>query len=107
MKKFLAIVMALAMVVACFASCGGNNKDTYFIGATGLSPAELAMSYALSLPGVTSLVLGSETTEQVQDNIHLAGSAVQLTQAQMAEIRENFLDINPTILNPGAWPKAE
>ena len=35
MKKLLAMVMALAMVVACFASCGGNTKDTYFIGATG------------------------------------------------------------------------
>ena len=70
-----------------------------------LSPAELAISYALSLPGVTSLVLGSETPAQVQDNIRLSGSAVTLTREQMAEIRQNFLDTDPQILNPGAWPK--
>ena len=72
-----------------------------------LSPAELAISYALSLPGVTSLVLGSETAAQVESNVCLAGSAATLTPAQMQEIRENFLDTDPTILNPGAWPKAK
>ena len=70
-----------------------------------LSPAELAISYALSLPGVTSLVLGSETAAQVESNGRLAASAATLTPAQMQEIRESFLDTDPTILNPGAWPK--
>lgn len=33
--------------------------------------ADLALSYVRDLPGVTSLVLGAETSEQVRKNIHL------------------------------------
>lgn len=70
-----------------------------------LSPAVLALSYVLSLPGVTSLVLGSETVEQVQQNAQLLNTTVTLSPAQMAEIRENFLNTNIKVLNPGLWPK--
>ena len=69
-----------------------------------LSPAALALSYALSLPGVTSLVLGSETVAQVEDNVQLLAQTVELTDQQMAEIRENFLNTDPHVLNPGTWP---
>lgn len=34
-RKVLAVVMALTLVVTCFASCGGEKKEAYFIGATG------------------------------------------------------------------------
>ena len=71
----------------------------------GLSPAALALSYALSLPGVTSLVLGSEKAEQVQQNVALMEQAVDLTPAQMAQIRELFLDTPQQVLNPALWPK--
>lgn len=70
-----------------------------------LSPAVLALSYALTLPGVTSLVLGSETVEQVQQNAQLLNTTVTLSPAQMAEIRENFLKTDIKVLNPGLWPK--
>ena len=70
-----------------------------------LSPAVLALSYVLSLPGVTSLVLGSETVEQVQQNARLLNETVALSPAQMAEIRENFLNTDIKVLNPGLWPK--
>ena len=70
-----------------------------------LSPAVLALSYALTLPGVTSLVLGSETVEQVQQNAQLLKTTVTLSPAQMAEIRENFLNTDIKVLNPGLWPK--
>lgn len=70
-----------------------------------LSPAILALSYALSLPGVTSLVLGSETVEQVRQNAQLLKETVTLSPAQMAEIRENFLNTDIKVLNPGLWPK--
>ena len=71
-----------------------------------LSPAILALSYALSLPGVTSLVLGSETVEQVQQNVQLLNETVSLSAEQMAEIRENFLHTDIRILNPSMWPNA-
>ena len=71
-----------------------------------LAPATLALSYALSLPGVTSLVLGSEKAEQVQQNLALMEQAVDLNAEQMAEIRELFLDTPEQVLNPALWPKA-
>lgn len=71
-----------------------------------LTPAALALSYALSLPGVTSLVLGSEKPEQVEQNVQLMEQAVELSAAQMAEIRENFLNTPARVLNPGMWNQA-
>ena len=70
-----------------------------------LTPAGLALSYALSLPGVTSLVLGSERVEQVEQNAALVDQAVPLTPAQMSEIRENFIDTPQHVLDPSTWKK--
>ena len=72
----------------------------------GLEPATLAMSFVLSLPGVHSLVLGSEKVEQVEQNAALFEKIVQLSDAQMAEIRENFLDTPKEVLLPSLWPNA-
>ena len=71
-----------------------------------LSPACLALSYALSLPGVTSLVLGSEKVEQVMQNAALLNNVVKLSTEQMAEIRENFIDTPMRVLNPSMWYNA-
>lgn len=68
-----------------------------------MTPAALALAYALSLPGVTSLVLGSEKVEQVQQNVQLVEQATPLSAEQMAEIRENFIDIPARVLNPSLW----
>lgn len=68
-----------------------------------LTPACLALSYALSLPGVTSLVLGSEKPEQVRQNTELLQQTVELTPAQMAEIRELFVNTPERVLNPSLW----
>ena len=65
----------------------------------------MALSYALSLPGVTSLVLGSEKTEQVKQNLALMEQAVDLSAEQKKEIRELFLDTPEQVLNPALWPK--
>lgn len=48
--KFFAVLMAAAMLVACFAGCGNNSDSsdkTYFIGATGPLTGD-AMSYGVS-----------------------------------------------------------
>ena len=82
------------------------EKFHYLCNKYDLAPATLALSYALSLPGVTSLVLGSEKAEQVQQNLQLMEQAVELSDAQMAEIRELFLDTPEQVLNPGLWPKS-
>ena len=69
----------------------------------GLTPAVLALSYALSLPGATSLVLGSETAQQVSQNIALLEETVSLTKEQMALLQKTFRDTEERILNPGKW----
>ena len=81
------------------------EKFQFLCNKYHLAPATLALSYALSLPGVTSLVLGSEKTEQVRQNVALMEQAVDLSAAQMAEIRELFLDTPEQVLNPALWPK--
>ena len=82
------------------------EKFQFLCNKYNLTPAALALSYALSLPGVTSLVLGSEKAEQVQQNLELMEQAVDLSAEQMAEIRELFLDTPAQVLNPALWPKA-
>lgn len=81
------------------------EKFQYLCKKYELTPAALALSYALSLPGVTSLVLGSEKAEQVRQNLELMDQAVKLSAEQMAEIRELFLDTPEQVLNPALWPK--
>lgn len=71
-----------------------------------LTPACLALSYVLSLPGVTSLVLGSEKVEQVEQNAALLEQAVELSAEQMAEIREAFLHTPIRVLYPRLWYNA-
>lgn len=79
------------------------KKFHEFCREFNMSPAVLSMSYALSLPGVTSLVLGSETVQQVKENIALMDSAPRLTDSQLQKIREAFLNIDPRVVNPSAW----
>ena len=81
------------------------EKFQYLCKKYELTPAALALSYALPLPGVTSLVLGSEKAEQVRQNLALMDQAVELSAEQMAEIRELFLDTPEQVLNPALWPK--
>lgn len=72
-----------------------------------LAPAELALSFALSLPGVTSLVLGSETAEQVRQNVDLHSRTARLNAAQMEELHALFREVPGRLLNPSEWFNAQ
>ena len=72
----------------------------------GLQPAELALSFLLTLPEVTGLVLGCETVAQVESNAALIDSTVRLTDAQMEAVRAAFQDTDPRVLNPSCWHNA-
>lgn len=76
-------------------------RDLY--QAYNLTPATLALSYVSSLSAVTSLVLGCETTQQVQDNVDLINRCVTLSPAQLSEIHSCFADTPSRLLNPGLW----
>lgn len=69
----------------------------------GLSPATLALSFALSVPGVTSVVLGCQTIEQLENNCELIGQSVTLNAEQMERIHAAFHGIDPRVINPGCW----
>lgn len=70
-----------------------------------LSPAEMAMSFVLSLEGIHSLVLGSETVEQVEENTKLINRTMRFNNEQMTEIRKLFENIDNRVTNPSVWNK--
>lgn len=82
------------------------EKFRMFCGKYNMTPAQLAVSFALSVPGVMSLVLGCEKVEQVEQNAQLLSSCVTLTEEQMQEIKVLFKDTDDHVLNPGTWVNA-
>ncbi len=69
----------------------------------GLSPAVLALSFVLSVPGVTAAVLGCDNVSQLENNCALFEQTVQLTVEQMEELYETFRGIDSRVINPGVW----
>ena len=68
-----------------------------------LSPAALALSFVLSLPGVTQAVMGCDTADQVESNCKLFDQTVTLTQDQLDKLHDAFRGIDPRVINPGMW----
>lgn len=68
-----------------------------------MSPAVLALSFVLSLDGVSAAVLGVQTTEQMEQNCALIDSVRKLTPTQMNKLHEAFRGIDPRVINPGCW----
>ena len=68
-----------------------------------LSPAVLALSFVLSVPGVTTAVLGCDNVGQLENNCALFEKTVQLTAEQLEELHEAFRGIDPRVINPGVW----
>lgn len=71
-----------------------------------LKPDELAVSFLLTLPQITGLVLGCDTMAQVESNAALIDRAVELDAKQMAMIEEAFVNTDPRVLNPSCWHNA-
>ena len=72
-------------------------------GEFKLSPSVLAMSFVLSVPGVTSLVLGCQTLEQLDSNCEMINAVRKLTVDEMNKIREAFIDIDHRVIDPRCW----
>ncbi len=68
-----------------------------------LSPAVLALSFVLSLPGITTTVLGCDNISQLEDNAKLIDETVILTKEQMNKLHEAFAEVDPRVTNPGVW----
>jgi aryl-alcohol dehydrogenase-like predicted oxidoreductase len=54
--------------------------------ARGISPAQVALAWLLSRPGVTSVIVGARTEEQLADN--LAAASLELSAAEAARLEE-------------------
>lgn len=68
-----------------------------------LDPASLALSFVLSLPGVTQAVMGCRNIDQIKDNADLFDRTVTLTPDQMKMLHDAFYNIDPRVVNPGSW----
>lgn len=68
-----------------------------------VSPAVLALSYVLSVPAVTSVVLGCQTPEQVASNCNMVAGRLELTAAHMEALRKAFADTPRRVLDPRIW----
>lgn len=68
-----------------------------------LSAPVLALSFILSLPGVTQAVMGCDTEDQVVQNCALFDKTVPLTEEQKAQLYKAFGNIDPKVINPGRW----
>ena len=68
-----------------------------------LSPSVLAMSFALSVTGAASLVLGCQTTEQLNNNCEMIDAVRILTNEEMQKIHDAFADIDPRVTDPRCW----
>ncbi len=71
-----------------------------------MAPEVLAVSYVLSVEGVSSVALGCQTPEQIKANADMVDKARHLTDAEMKKITETFKDIDRSIIDPRNWPKA-
>lgn len=69
---------------------------------TGLSVAELALPFVRDLEGVSSLILGCETPEQVRQNLKLM-DAPELSEEIRIKIMNIFDGIDPRIAMPWTW----
>lgn len=65
---------------------------------------DLAFSFVRDTPGVSSIVVGVDTIEQLQKNIQLI-STPPLSNAIVYMIRDSFENIPETIITPALWGK--
>lgn len=68
-----------------------------------LAPDLLALSFVLSVPGVTTAVMGCRNEKQVLSNCDVFDKTVQLTADQLERIHEAFRDMDHRVINPGLW----
>lgn len=68
-----------------------------------MTPDQLALSFVLSVPGVTTAVLGCDNSKQLASNCRLIDRTVTLEDAQMEQLHRAFRNIDPRVINPGVW----
>ena len=68
-----------------------------------MEPSVLAMSFILSVPGITCAVLGCDTEKHVELNCAMMEKVEELSREQMNILHAAFKDTPANVLNPGTW----
>lgn len=71
----------------------------------GMTPAELAVRYALGLPGVTSLVMGVDTATQLRENLGVFTRG-PLDADLVAAVEAAVPQLPEAVMTPSLWPAA-
>jgi len=79
-----------------------RQRLTSIAEASGLSLPELALRYLLSLPGITSVLTGVETREQVKQNLEMF-SRGKLSEDIMAAIHHEAIELPELLITPSMW----
>lgn len=80
-----------------------NNKLDNFVNEFGrLNRADLCYAYLRFFPWITSIVVGVEAIDQLQENYELF-QRPPLTQIQVERIWDSFSQIPLELLNPSQW----
>ncbi len=72
----------------------------------GLQKTELAMRYAFGIDGITRVLVGVDSLEQMRENIRLM-HAGPLPADLMQRINQAVPELSKNILNPVNWPQEE
>jgi aryl-alcohol dehydrogenase-like predicted oxidoreductase len=78
------------------------KKLNQFSRDCGISIPELALNFVRDLPGVTSVIIGAETPQQVKNNIDLMNSP-GLPPGIKNEILKLFSNLPIELVNPSLW----
>ena len=78
------------------------EKVRNFADELGISVAQLALSFIRDTVGVDSLVVGSETPEQVAQNVEMFNTP-KLSQDTLERILKEFTDLDPFVISPWMW----
>ena len=90
-------------------SFAGETLEKYIAlcRRVGMTQRELAMAFALSVPGITSVVMGCRNAAQVRGNIEVFQGAKRLDPERMDEIHALFGHTDARIVNPSLWPREQ
>lgn len=78
------------------------RKIKKMAASAGKSVTDLAFSFVRDTAGVSGIVVGAETIEQLQENIKLASSAA-LDQSLYDKILNSFRNIPELLITPAKW----
>jgi spore coat polysaccharide biosynthesis protein SpsF len=96
-----------ATVWPAWASCGRTITDRIAGLCTKLGrhgPSDLCMAYVRAFPWVTTLVLGVERRDQLEELLQNAQRR-PLSLDEVKEVQATFPDVPDRLLNPAQWPQ--